>query len=225
MTSENAGPGASHQRAINRYTNERAAAKYPAQYKQKTRDRREQKRILAGLEEARCGARLLDLPCGTGRLTRLLVERGFLVTGADSSPNMVEHAARNWNEAGTGAPITFEVRDVMDTGYEDDQFEAVMCNRLFHHLIEPESRRIALAELARICSGPIVVSFFNSFAFDALRRRFRHAVRGTKPIDRIPIPLKTFEADARHAGLEVVKRLPCRWGISPQWYLVLRKTR
>ena len=41
------------------------------------------------------GARLLDVCCGTGDLARTLSERGYRVTGLDSSGPMLTHARRN----------------------------------------------------------------------------------------------------------------------------------
>lgn len=38
------------------------------------------------------GAHLLDLCCGTGRISRILAERGFRVTGLDGSEGMLEFA-------------------------------------------------------------------------------------------------------------------------------------
>ncbi len=37
------------------------------------------------------GASILELGCGTGRMTRQLVERGLAVTAVDESPAMLEH--------------------------------------------------------------------------------------------------------------------------------------
>jgi hypothetical protein len=71
-----------------------------------------------------------------------------------------------------------------------------------------------------------VVSFFNSFSLDALARRLRKLAHISKRhgVDpRASIPLGTFAADAAAAGLAIEARLPARWGISQQWYLVLRR--
>ncbi len=45
------------------------------------------------------GAHLLDLCCGTGALARSLVDRGYAVTGVDSSEGMLQMARRNVSEA------------------------------------------------------------------------------------------------------------------------------
>lgn len=44
------------------------------------------------LESLPTGSRILDLCCGTGRVAAVLADRGFRVTGLDSSPRMLELA-------------------------------------------------------------------------------------------------------------------------------------
>jgi SAM-dependent methyltransferase len=46
---------------------------------------------LLGLHE---GSRILDAPCGYGRLSLPLAQRGAIVLGADQSPALLEHAER-----------------------------------------------------------------------------------------------------------------------------------
>ena len=41
------------------------------------------------------GARILDLCCGTGQLTRILTDRGYRVTGLDGSGEMLRFAREN----------------------------------------------------------------------------------------------------------------------------------
>lgn len=210
--------GHSHAMTLDRFGTAEAAARYPSTYGPRRRHRRERNTILRLFRHIPEGARVLDLPCGTGRVTRLLLEHGFCVTAADASEPMVRLARKNHRQF-QGA--TFEARDVMQTGYSNDQFDAVFCNRLFHHFSEPATRRTALAELRRICTGPLIVSFFNAFSLDAVAFRLRHTVRRSTPDDRIPISVRTFSADVSAAGLRIKASLPVRWGISPQWYVVL----
>jgi 2-polyprenyl-3-methyl-5-hydroxy-6-metoxy-1,4-benzoquinol methylase len=218
----------SYVRTLERFAQQEVARAYPRRYRATRRDRRERRAILQALTCVPAGASILDLPCGTGRLTALLVEQGLRVTGADSSAAMVAVARRSWSEVSAvgrvrTASVPFEVQDVMRTGYTDGQFDAVICSRLFHHFTEAATRRRALNELQRICSGPVIVSFFNSFSLSTWQFRWKHWRRGTQPLDRIPIPLSVFEADIHSAGLRMAAQVPVRWGVSPQWYLVLKR--
>jgi SAM-dependent methyltransferase len=231
MTHSNASrllTGDSHESTRMRFGTAPAADRYPSRFRPTAKDRRESRALLAAMAGIPSGATVLDLPCGCGRLTPLLVGQGFRVTGADSSPHMVARAQEAWQEwrdehAETAAEASFEVRDVMQTGYADGTFDAIVCHRLFHHFREPAIRQQALRELGRITRGSLVVSFFNSFALDALRFRLRHAVRRTQPTDRIPIPIKRFAAEALGAGLVVERTVPVWFGISPLWCVVFRR--
>jgi len=219
---------ASHRIARERFGRKSFAEKYPSQYSNRWRDRREKACIVKCLEAIRPGSRVLDLPCGTGRLTRLLVSRGYEVTGADSSEAMLGHARENYSafrrEQGAQTPyVQFEVRDVLSTGYNTDQFDAVTCIRLFHHFSEAETRRRALRELRRICRGPIIVTFLNSFALDRYSAWLKDRMKGRKRTTQLPIPFKTFAADIESAGLQIDKKMAAHWGISSRWFLVLSR--
>jgi hypothetical protein len=114
------------------------------------------------------------------------------------------------------------LRDILATGYADDEFDAVTCIRLFHHFYESETRRRALGELRRICRGPIVVTFRNAFALDYFKY-WMNGLRRRTHLHILPIPMKTFAAEIAAAGLQVDKRIAVRWGISSRWFLVLRR--
>ena len=219
---------ASHDAARTRFSQVDVARNYPGAFRDHRRDRRERACLLAAIRSIPAGSHVLDLPCGSGRLTRLLLEAGFTVTGADVSPKMVELARQRYSSwratsSNYASPAEFELRDVMNTGYSDGQFDGVICNRLFHHFNEQSTRRAALAELRRICSGVLIVSFFNSFALDALRFRLAHMVRRTVPNDRVPIPYRSFASDVEAAGLRIRHSIAKQWGISPMWYLVMER--
>lgn len=215
----------SYSYSLERFSKEQVAHDYPSQYRNTARDRREIRGIQKSLVGVPAGAHVLDLPCGSGRLMELLLAAGYKLTCADSSPSMVELAQQRWNEIKASSSHNlsqprFFVGNVLNTGFADNEFDAVICNRLFHHFAASETRVQALKEFARISKGPIAVSFFNSFSLDAIRFRFKHWLRGKPPKDRIPIPMNTFINDFHQAGLEVVRTIPLVWGISPMWYVV-----
>jgi ubiquinone/menaquinone biosynthesis C-methylase UbiE len=221
---------ASHKLARERFSRKNFADKYPSEYSNRWRDRREKACIERCLNAIPAGSRVLDLPCGTGRLTRLLVERGYRVTGADVSEAMLARARENYQtyqrQTNAQAPdVQFSVRDVLSTGFKSDEFDGVTCIRLFHHFSEADTRRKALAELARICRGPIVVTFLNSFALDRFSSWFKARFRRRKPASQQPISYQTFAADIAAAGLEIDKKIAAHWGISSRWFLVLSRRR
>jgi ubiquinone/menaquinone biosynthesis C-methylase UbiE len=218
----------SHKLARERFSNKTLADKYPSEYGLGWRDRREKKCIEMCLEAIPPGSRVLDLPCGTGRLTRMLLSRGYQVTGADVSEAMLGHARENYRayqrEQGSNAPtVQFEIRDVLATGFNNDQFDGITCIRLFHHFDDSETRRRALKELRRICRGPMIVTFLNSFALDRFSSWLKATVRRRKRESQLPIPFKTFAADVAAAGLKIDKKIAAHWGISSRWFLVLSR--
>jgi SAM-dependent methyltransferase len=219
---------ASHQLARERFGRKSLADKYPTEYSNRWRDRREKACIEACLDAIPAGSKVLDLPCGTGRMTRLLVERGYRVTAADASEAMLARARENYaayrTEKGRGAPeVPFSLRDVLATGFQTNEFDGVSCIRLFHHFSEAEIRRKALRELGRICHGPIVVTFLNSFAVDRFTSWLKARVRRRKVDTQRPIPFRTFAADIDAAGLKIDKKIAAHWGISSRWFLTLSR--
>lgn len=218
----------SHQLARERFSRKSMADKYPSEYSNRWRDRREKACILECLSSIPPGASILDLPCGTGRLMRILLDRGDRVTAADISEAMLRRARENYHtyceqHNGDAPPIRFELRDVLASGFEDDAFDGVTCIRLFHHFADAQTRRRALSELRRVCRGPIIVTFLNSFALDRVTSWLKARIRGRKHDSQLPIPFKTFAADIAAAGLQIDRRIAAHWGISSRWFLVLSR--
>jgi 2-polyprenyl-3-methyl-5-hydroxy-6-metoxy-1,4-benzoquinol methylase len=216
----------SYRQAVERFSAPQVASHYPSRFRpDHWRERREKHCITNAMRHIPPGSRVLDLPCGTGRLTRLLMDHGFQVTAADVSETMLTTAhenitARRQTRGKILPYVNFELRDVMQTGYADGQFDAIVCNRLFHHFTESGTRLRALKELRRISRGPVILSFFNSFALDAAYRKACDILRRRTPLDRIPIAYTVFHAELRAVGFRVQKRIAVRWGISPHWYVV-----
>jgi len=225
--------GTSYSNYRQRYNTAASTTRYPSTYRNTWKDQADLRAILRGLAGVAAGSRVLDLPCGAGRLTVELLRRGYAVTAVDVSTHMLARARDNVAAAaGTVDPsdARFQTGDVMQTGFEAKSFDAVVCSRLFHHFTEAEVRRSALCELARICRGPIVVSFSNRFALDTFGSRLKQAFRlrlGRKaacsqPADGASIRLAEFISDGQAAGLAAERAIATRWGLSPLWYVVFR---
>ena len=207
---------------VERFDTAEAAEKYSRSLPGTTTHRREARCIRKALGELPRGSKVIDLPCGTGRLLPLLNNMGFHITASDSSKHMVE-LARNYAEkvAINTNQVRFLVANVFETPFEDNEFDGVICNRLIHHFPASDDRRNALAELKRICKGPIVVSFFCNLAYDSVVFHFRNAISREKASDRIPIGYGVFARDVAASGLRIKKTCAARPGISKQWYALL----
>lgn len=101
----------------------------PALYGQNARYVSQLGAPLLDLLDPRPGERILDLGCGDGVLTRELAERGALVVGVDSSPEMVQAARALGVDARVmdGEELTF-----------DNEFDAVFSNAALHWMKRPD---------------------------------------------------------------------------------------
>ncbi len=202
-----------------RFSSEKAAQIYSQRHLFSKKNKREQNCIRQALASTSKQSLILDLPCGTGRISYFLYELGFRVTGADYSVHMIEEANKQLHVS----DISFEQQDIMSIRHPDHTFQAAVCNRLFHHYPAAETRRAALKELMRVTDGPIIVSFFNSLSLSACFSKVKNFLKNKKPIDRVPISFYTFKKDIEACGLKIDGSYYCRFGISPQTYLKLVK--
>ncbi len=212
--------------AVARFSMERVAAKRARATIDTPKYRRESRCIRTALASLPKGSHVLDLPSGTGRFFSTLLDMGFRVTGADVSVEMIDRAREK--VARDRLPedrIDLKVLDVRNTELPNDAFDAVLCNRLFHHIREPEQRRAILHEPSRICSGPLVVSFFSNMAIDALFYWMKYRFRRREPTDRIPIWPSAFTDDVRSIGRTVQRFLPVRPFISKHCYAIIAPKR
>jgi SAM-dependent methyltransferase len=94
-------------------------------------------------------ARVLDVGCGTGAVTRALAARlpAGRIVGVDPSAVFVEHA----RTLGAGiANVSFEVGDGRDLPFEDASFDAVVYHTSLCHIPGPEQ---VLAEARRVTAA------------------------------------------------------------------------
>ncbi len=155
-------------------------------------DARERAGILRLLERAgNPRGPWLDVPSGAGRLSDLLPRP---VVQSDRDPAMLAAAGPGHARACASAS---------SLPFADGSFTGALCMRLLQHIPVPQERIRILAELARVTTGPVVVSFFDSCSLQAARRWLRR-ITGKKRSGRSTVGRRQFAAELRAAGLEPV---------------------
>jgi ubiquinone/menaquinone biosynthesis C-methylase UbiE len=110
------------------------------------------------------GQRVLDVGCGMGDDVLAIAQRvgpSGCVVGADMSEVMIKEARRR---APPGAPVTFQLADVRELPFPDQDFDGVRAERLLMHV--PEVQR-AVAEMVRVTRPGGRVSVFD-FDWDTM---------------------------------------------------------
>lgn len=78
-------------------------------------------------------ARVADLGCGTGTLTRLLTDEGYTVAGLDLSPEMIRRARTKVPEA------KFSVGDASTPALEPAAYDVVLSRHVLWAMPDPET--------------------------------------------------------------------------------------
>lgn len=100
---------------------------------------------------------VVDIGCGTGAFCAELYDRGFSVTGLDSSNGMLNVAKRKLNMGN----IKLVQSDFLDgTPFVDKQFDISFASFVSHGL-PLEKRRRLYAEMARITKHMIIIYDYN----------------------------------------------------------------
>ena len=100
------------------------------------------------------GRRVLDVGCGTGRLTAALAEIGARAWGIDPSPEMIAEARQ-----AVGDQAGVKVASAERLPFKDGWFERAVLRLVVHHLDRPR----AFGELFRVLvqGGQVVIATFD----------------------------------------------------------------
>lgn len=185
-----------------RYGSKEGASAYRHKYERSVSRRLSNRRELAivdrALEAAGVHGRVLDCPCGAGRLTPTILPHADHVTAVDLSPAMVEEARDALAPLAGADRLSFAVASVDDLPFEDDAFDATVCHRLIHHLADAVDRGKVFAELARVTKehGCVVMSFSDATTF-----KHRLQSRRGRKRRRVAFPPAQLAAEAAAHGL------------------------
>lgn len=173
------------------------------------------RRVTAGADagDARF-ERVLDAPCGTGRLTDTLAPLTWQLVSVDVSRAMLTAAVEAFGGAARVEASVFALPFGAGT------FDVAVACRLLHHFPAAVDRRAVLAELARVARRFVVVSYWDATSWHAWRRRAPGPFRRRGHDTRVAITARELDADLADAGLTRIARAHSLRFVSPQTFVL-----
>jgi len=155
------------------------------------------------------GEKILDCPCGTGRIDPILRERFSDIQGMDNAQSMLDVYLEGHPER------KGQVGDIFNLPFGDEEFDWAICHRLFHHFKADEDRIALLRSLSRVSK--------NGFSFycwidTPFSKRGRKSPDGRQSIPRAQLD-------------KIINQVPCKitriyragWPFSPKMMVVCHK--
>ena len=168
-------------------------------------------RVLDGVPRDRP---VLDVPCGTGILDRMLGARGHVVVASDLSPAMLG-VARERRTA-----TRHVLADLERPPWRRGAFGAVVCARFLMHV--PAARRPrVLTTLAALTDGPLVATVCHPYTLKSATRALRRLL-GMRAKRSPRLTRRALAHEAAAAGLHIEQIVPLVPLFSEVWVVVLR---
>jgi len=136
-----------------RYTGSRAK-RYEEQRVGSAKWKREQGTVETMLARLERGAKVLDVPVGTGRFIESYKRFELRATGVDASSDMLEEARKK--ASALDCDIALEQGSIFGLDFEDGCFDAVVCTR-FLNWVAGEELAVAIGELARVTREHLII--------------------------------------------------------------------
>jgi len=159
------------------------------------------RRMLAKAPE---GAYVCDVPCGTGRVGEVILERtGKLVCG-DISDDMLGVARKKLEKY--DADVTYAKIDAEHMAYPDNTFDVITSIKLMH-LLPYDIQKKCLAEFARTTKKWVIATY----SYKGSMKWAKDYLMGKKydsinPSSSFPRRLRELEVEMQELGLSIAER-------------------
>jgi len=145
----------------------------------------------------------LDIPCGTGRLSHLIIQNGYKWIGADISLEMMMESRKRMNGLeGSFWNIRLEAETM---ALKDSSIDCVFSIRFIYH-IPVEMRYRMLKEMRRVTKKWLIIDYNYPNRFKEMARRIGSLFRG-RPIKK-RITLQEVSRELRENGFKIHKAIP-----------------
>lgn len=163
--------------------------------------------------------RLLDIPCGTGILGKLLHSFPFQIVASDISPEMMELARFEYP---ADRLVDCLQADITNTGLPRKSFACVVVLG-FLHRVPPNIKRAALGEIAALSSRVAIVTCSVDSPTQRLKKKILSLLRRKHVPAPCPAQLKEIVNECENAGFKVVRSFMVVPVLSAEAMLVLEK--
>jgi len=145
----------------------------------------------------------LDIPCGTGRLSHLILESGYKWIGGDISLEMMMESRKRMD----GFEGSFwNIRlDAEAMAFKDSSVDCVFSIRFIYH-IPVEIRHRMLREMRRVTKKWLIIDYNYPNRFKNMTRRIG-SLFGERPKKK-RISLQEITRELRENGLNIYKAIP-----------------
>lgn len=141
----------------------------------------------------------LDLPCGTGRLSRTLLEFSNQVILGDSSQAMLDVASEEVRDP----RVSCRLMDAESIGLPDASVDLVFCHRFLYHVTSKARRSRMLSEMVRVTRRYVILSYYPPGFLNRWRRFRRRLLCQDVPEASQPSDSQ-YREEIRAAGLQLV---------------------
>jgi ubiquinone/menaquinone biosynthesis C-methylase UbiE len=160
-------------------------------------------KIFGSIEEKSIS--VLDVPCGYGRFSNLLLKRSLSLTSADISFPMVL-TAREYSLSANFHHY-FLVGDIRHLPLKEKSFDYIVTVRLFQHIPQSSIRRQILKELHRVAKRIVIVSFYRYNLLHRVEGWVRCRIKSVKN-EISMLSLGDFVKELNFVGFKVLNLFP-----------------
>ncbi|MEN6473027.1 MAG: class I SAM-dependent methyltransferase [Syntrophaceae bacterium] len=165
--------------------------------------------------------RLLDIPCGTGILGKLLNSFPFKITASDISPEMMELAR---GEYPADRMVDYIRTDITNTGFVRESFDCIVVLG-FLHRVPTDIKRATLAEIAVLSRRIAIITCSVDSPIQRLKIKLLAIIRKHHVPAPCPVSLKEIISECENANFKVVRSFMVVPFLSSEAMLVLEKVK
>lgn len=165
------------------------------------------------------GDRLLDIPCGTGILGKLLHAYPFQIVASDISQEMMELAREEYP---ANRLLDCIQTDITATGFKRCSFDCIVVLG-FLHRVPLDIKRAALQEISTLANRVVVITCSVDSPLQRIKRKVLAIIRRNYVPAPCPVPLREIIAECEAVGLKAVRTFMVFPFLSAEAMLVLEK--